>query len=196
MQPMTKATIAEFNEVSARVTGGGSITVKKRTYSLPSRLRGEWVRVRLYDEKIEVYFAGECQLQAARLRGKDYSRIDYRHVVHSLIRKSGGFRRYRYRENLFPTPVFREAFDVLCRGLADRKAEIEYLRILLLAAETMESKVEAALTCELRKGATPSADVLRAIIKPIEPDVPALVIPPADLSSYDELLSAPIEEVA
>ena len=33
-------------------------------------------------------------------------RIDYRHVIHSLVRKPGAFARYRWREDLFPGVLF------------------------------------------------------------------------------------------
>jgi len=36
-------------------------------------------------------------------------RIDYRHVIWSLVRKPGRFARYVYREEMFPSVVFRRA---------------------------------------------------------------------------------------
>ena len=59
----------------------------------------------------------------------------------SLVRKPGAFARYRYREELFPTMTFRRAYDALVGWRGDR-ADIEYVRILHLAASTMESDVE------------------------------------------------------
>ena len=40
-------------------------------------------------------------------------RIDYRHVIWWLVRKPGAFARYRYREELFPSLMFRRAYDAL-----------------------------------------------------------------------------------
>ncbi len=189
MEPLTTAFVREYTEVMVQVTGGGTVRAKNCSYSVPSRLRGERVRVRIYDEKIEVHFAGELQLAAERLQGEGKHRVDYRHVVHSLLRKPGGFRRYRYREDLFPTSTFREAFDVLDKALEQRKADIEYLRLLHLAATTMESEVECELRRQLDIGVLPSADKVRDRVAPVESEVPDVLVPDAELSIYDELLS-------
>lgn len=196
MAPLTGAPITEFTEVTVRVTGGGTIPVKKCTYSVPSQLRGERVRVRVYDERIEVFYGGQRQLSSERLQGKGGHRIDYRHVVHTLLRKSGGFRRYRYRDDLFPTDVFRRAFELLDEALDQRKADIEYLRILHLAATTMESEVEQALQQQMASGSLPSAEEIQDLVEPVEPEVPELAVPVAELATYDELLTESVEVMA
>ena len=71
--------------------------------------------------------------------------INYRHIIEWLVRKPGAFRQYRFREDLFPSPVFRRAYDQLQEALPDRTADLEYLRILRQAARTMESEVERVL---------------------------------------------------
>ncbi len=43
----------------------------------------------------------------------DEPAIDYRHDIGSLVRKPGAFARYRYREELFPSFAFRQAYDAL-----------------------------------------------------------------------------------
>ena len=43
-------------------------------------------------------YKGEEQLTMERLLGKNGHRINYRHVIWSLVRKPGAFRRYKYRE--------------------------------------------------------------------------------------------------
>ena len=53
--------------------------------------------------------------------------MDYRHVVHALLRKPGAFAQYRYREELFPSAVFRQAYDQLCAGRSQRHADLEYV---------------------------------------------------------------------
>ena len=193
MRPLQSAVIPEYTELTARVTGGGTVSIKKGTYSVPSRLRGEKVRVRIYDERVEVFYGGQRQISTERVRGKGGHRIDYRHIVHSLLRKPGGFRRYRYRDDLFPTRTFRRAFEVLDGAWDQRKADIEYLRLLHLAATTMESEVEEALQLQLDAGNVPSADEVRARIAPAELDIPIMTVPVADLEMYDSLLCTPTE---
>ena len=44
--------------------------------------------------------------------------LDYRHVIWSLVRKPGAFAHYCFRDDLFPSLVFRRAYDAL--PLAER----------------------------------------------------------------------------
>jgi|GEM_PF-2092484 len=77
------------------------------------------------------------------------SASNYRHVVWSLVRKPGAFARCRYREELFPSLVFRRAYDALRDARAER-ADVDYLRILHLAASTISRPQGCALHGPLR----------------------------------------------
>jgi hypothetical protein len=69
---------------------------------------------------------------------------------------------------------------------------MEYLRILHLAATTMESEVEAALELLLKEQRLTDADQVKALVAPGKPEVPALAAPQVDLADYDSLLSAEV----
>ena len=88
-----------------------TIRVTNKTYSVPSRLCGHEVKVHQYADYLEVYYKDHMVERLERVRGEHKSRIDYRHIIWSLVRKPGAFARYRFREHLFPTPVFRQAYD-------------------------------------------------------------------------------------
>lgn len=182
--------LPEYTEEDVLVTAWSTIRVKRNTYSVPSRLIDQTVRVRVYDDRIEVYFGNVQQLVVERLLGSGGHRINYRHIIWSLVRKPGAFARYRYREDLFPTVRFRRAYDALCGDRTVAWADLEYLRILHLAASTMESEVELALELLLDGGQTPLADAVKALVAPAKPEVPELAVPPVSLAEYDELLSA------
>src|SRR5947207_10275089 len=100
----------------------------KKTSSVPSRLIGSVVEIRQHAEVIEVLYRNKLTATMPRLRGEQPYRIDYRHVIWSLVRKPGAFARYRYREELFPSLTFRRAYDVLVDARGER-ADIEYVRI-------------------------------------------------------------------
>ncbi len=80
-----------------------------------------------------------------RLRGQGKHRVQYRHVIESLIRKPGAFKDYRYREDMFPTSRFRRAYDGMQQRHSPRVAAREYLQILKLAATEGETAVDQAL---------------------------------------------------
>ncbi len=81
-----------------------------------------------------------------RLRGQSKHRVQYAHVIDSLIRKPGAFQDYRYREDMFPTSRFRRAYDGMGQRHSPRVAARQYLQILKLAATEGETVVDQALT--------------------------------------------------
>jgi hypothetical protein len=189
MRPLMVSRLPEYRLESVVVTSWSTIRVRRNAYSVPSRLIGETVRVHVYEQRLDVYHGGVLQLGVERLRGEGGHRINYRHVIWSLVQKPGAFARYRYREDLFPSLAFRRAYDALTERLDAWKADIEYLRILHLAASTMESAVEAALQRLLEAGGGLSADAVKRVVAPETITVPALEVPTVDLRSYDGLLA-------
>ena len=128
-----------------------TIRVAHRTYSVPARLMGHTVEARVHADLVEVRYRGQLVQTMPRLRGEDEHRVDYRHVIGWLVRKPGAFARYRYREDLFPSVTFRRAFDALQTTHGER-ADVEYLRILQLAALHGEARVTDALRAVLDAG--------------------------------------------
>jgi hypothetical protein len=189
MRSLNVKRLPEYSEEDVGVSTWGTIRVKNNAYSVPSRLKGHRVKVRAYDDRLEVYYRDVHQLTMERLLGKNGHRINYRHIIWSLVRKPGAFLRYRYREDLFPSFTFRLAYDKLSENLvSDRQVDIEYLRILHLAASTMESDVEIALDLLLDEGVTPVASAVKAILTDEKPAIPEQKVPKVDLSEYDALL--------
>jgi len=85
-----------------------------------------------------------CNDEHERMIGKHHHCIDYQHAIHSLVRKPGAFAAYRYRDDLFPTTIFRQAYDCLASSGSER-ADRAYVRILHLAAITSEAEVATAV---------------------------------------------------
>jgi hypothetical protein len=190
MKPLVVERLAEYTEEDAPVSTWSTINVKRNVYSVPSRLVGRTIRVRVYEDRLEIFFKGERQFAVGRLLGRGGHRIEYRHVIGSLVRKPGAFERYKYRDDFFPTAAFRAAYDALCESPHEGIwADVEYLRILYLAATTMESEVEVALGLLLDALTVPTADRVKALVVAKGPegpvDMPALLV---DLTCYDALL--------
>jgi hypothetical protein len=156
---------------------------------VPPRLKSQRVKVRVHEAIIEVVYADKTVWQGPRLVGKHRHAINYRHVIWSLVRKPGAFARYRYKEDLFPTTTFRRAYEALERKEAGIKADAAYLRLLHLAASTLESEVDAALQLLLEQGLVPDPDTVKELVSPSRPPAPSLAIPDVDLRAFDQLLS-------
>ena len=181
--------LPEFETCEPRVTSWSTIRVQRNAYSVPSRLIGEKVKVKCYEDRLEVSYHGIRQMSVPRLSGRGRHRINYRHIIDWLVRKPGAFPNYRYREDMFPTLNFRVAYDRLCEACSERVADIEYLRILKHAARTMECKVDAVLGELCRKGLLPRWSTVLEFCPREEIEVPEVSVPPVDLCQYDLLLA-------
>jgi hypothetical protein len=189
MHDLPLSRLDDFRRERVRVSVFSTLRAAENVYSVASRLIGEWVDVRLYAERIEVYYSGARVAEMERLRGRGHAAIDYRHLIGSLVRKPGAFARYRYREALFPSLAFRYAFDAL-EGLHGGRADVEYVRILHLAANAGESAVEAVLSSLLERGELRDFAQVQAAIRPARPETPVCRIEAPDLRIYDECIAA------
>lgn len=191
MRELNVARLPEFVEEDVRVSEWSTVRIKTCAYSVPSRLIGEWVRVRIFEDRIVVRYGGRDELDCERLRGRNLKRIDYRHIIWSLVRKPGGFARYVYREEMFPSLVFRRAYDAIQTPHRGLQGDLEYLRVLHLAAGTIEADVETTLERLLAEKKAVTADAVKALLTTTAPavDVPQLAAEPVNLRAYDALLA-------
>lgn len=189
LRPLPPRRLPDYTSFEPKVRLWSTIRVGGRTYSVPSRLIGHEVEARQYADVVRVYYKGTLVETMPRIRKEDGVRIDYRHIAWSLVRKPGAFARYRYREELFPTLAFRRAYDALT-GFHGERADVEYVRILHLAASTMQSTVEIALALLLDAAERFDYAAVKTLADPKPATVPDIQIGEPDLSAYDRLLGA------
>jgi hypothetical protein len=196
MRRLPDRRLEDFTRERVRVSRESTIRVRKNTYSVDSRLVKEWVEVRAFANRLEIWYGQQKIDELPRLRGQRKHRIQYRHVIHSLVKKPGAFERYRYREDLFPSLLFRVAYDELredCPATAVR----QYLRILLWAAEISEERVERCLKQLIEEGQRIRADEVWESLKKDQPNRKKwqVSIQPVAVGEYDQLLEC-VQEVA
>lgn len=189
MKPLSAKRMLEFTEQILRVSRNSTINIKCNIYSMPPRFKGHQVKARIYENRIEIFYGEQKIQEMPRLIGISQHRIDYRHVIWSLIKKPGAFERFVYRNDLFPTEVFKEAYQSIKETHSGTKGDLCYLRILHLAASTMESDVECALKLILAEKRTPDADLVKSLVVNDNSPHPELAEPTIDLDEYDSLLA-------
>ena len=187
MRPLPAAPVPNYTRFTCVVRRWSTIRVGSRTYSVPSRLLGHTVEAHQHPAHVDVFYRGQRIETMPRLRGEADHRIDYRHIIGALVRKPGACARYRYREELFPSLIFRQAYDALGVTHGER-ADVEYVRLLHLAATTSESRVATRLSELLVDRCPFDYARVQALVTPITPTVPMLRIPVPDLARYDALL--------
>jgi hypothetical protein len=189
LRPLPARRLEACQRWRRRVDQGSLIHVERNSYSVPSRLIGEEIEARLYAEHVEVWYAQQLVEWLPRLRGRDKQRVNYRHVIDWLVRKPGAFAQYRYRQELFPSSVFRIAYDTLL-SQDTATADKEYLRLLHLAAQESEAAVEAALRWWLAESQPITAAAVALTVKQqTAPAVPEVAIDDVDLRVFDDLLT-------
>jgi transposase len=196
MRALPPTRLSEYEEVYCPVSKYSTIRVKKVGYSVPARLIGQEVKVEISENELKIYFGRELLLTVPRECGDRGVVLDYRHVIDHLLRKPGAFERYRYRQELFLTPIFREAYDQLIAKHGQRHGTLEYLRLLKLTSETNLVEVELMLveyTCPPYPAW--SVEALRQLLLPRASSVIQLRELQPDCQSYDALLSSRQEVV-
>lgn len=194
MRELPATFLPEYQEYEVRVGWQSTIRLKEMAYSVPSRLIGQKVRTRLSETQIEVYCGREVVATLPRRHGRAGAVIDFRHVIAELVRKPGAFAKWRHRESLFPTVVFRQVYDRFVEALGERRGERDYLHLLKLAADTTQAAVEAALGQLLGQGALLSLEAIRRAMPATGFEPMAMVAPAPSLSEYDLLLQTGADE--
>jgi hypothetical protein len=189
MRPLDKAPLSVRREFRPKVSRQGTVRILENVYSVPSGLIGRTVIAQVDEWNVEIYY--DCQLieRAPRLVGRKRATIQYRHILPTLLRKPGAFRRYHFREHFFPTAIFRRAWEVLDTHMSPRRADLTYLRVLEIAAGELEIDVHHALELLLEDGgAWDENDVKELVGTGPLASPPPLETPDVDLLIYDGLL--------
>ncbi len=144
LRPLPLRKLDSLQEIFVTVGKSSTIHALHNTYSVPSRLIGAKIKVKVFAEKLVLKYANQTTEIIPRLQGERKYFIQYRHIIDWLIRKPGAFKNYRYREALYPTSYFRMAYDELLEKIP-ATAHKEYLKILHLASQETEAEINGIL---------------------------------------------------
>ena len=187
---LPKRRIDSCKREKKKVGPSSTIRVNHNVYSVDSRLIGENIQVRLHMDRLEIWHGQKKIDTLPRQRGEGKHKINYRHIIDSLIRKPGAFENYRYHDALFPTSRFRIAYDSLKKRYTQRSAVKKYLNILYLAAKESESLVDNALRVLIDKDMDICDEQVEILMQSEESVSVAtdIDIPEVNLTDYDQLL--------
>jgi hypothetical protein len=182
--------LPDYQELYITIKNRSIAFIKGKTYSVPSRLIGSRLKAKIYESKIELCSGNKVVHSLNKIAGSRGVNIDYRHIINSLLRKPAAFSSYKYKEELFPTDNFKKAYEQLVEksGYENRTVNLEYLRILKLAADNIEEDVDVAL------GLILSSKVIKLTIDTVSDlildktkhQIDPMALTPS-LSSYDDL---------
>lgn len=207
LRDLPPASPVTWDEASVRVTSSSGFSFRHAFYTVPSRLIGHRLHLRVHDDRIEAFLGGlpVLTLPRGRAPSKTAKRttthvVDYRHVIGSLRAKPGALASLTYRDALWPRQAYRRAFDALMAVRPVREASRTMVALLALAHDSgREAGIAAALDAVLDKGGLPEIAEFRARFMPEPAPVPVVRIEMPNASVYDPLLgrqSAELEATA
>jgi hypothetical protein len=183
------------------VTSSSGFVLRKVFYTVPSRLIGFRLRVRIYDDRLECFVGHSPVLTLRRGRSHGEGRhghvVDYRHIIHSLRCKPMALLNLVYRDALFPRPAYRQAWEKLLAAGDPRAACKTMVSLLALAHECgCEAELAAMLTEQMQhtgmagttSGLAIDIPALRGRFAPTPGTMPTIVVNLPPVASYDTLL--------
>jgi hypothetical protein len=170
------------------VTKSSTIRIDQVIYSVPSRLIGYNLRAYIYQGEIKLYYGTQLVCEMPKIdKSKTDAVINYRHIIAGLVRKPGAFTNYHYREHLFPSVLFRRAYDKLIKTHPVNGTK-QYLQILHLAAVNSESEVEAAITVLMEGKIIPTTNKIKDLLYIKSQEKVEVHVDQPMVNQYDSLL--------
>jgi len=191
---LPKRRTADYEEKVVTVTSSGGFILRRVFYTAPSRLIGHQLRVHLYDDRLDCYLGSTPMMTLRRGRQPSPDKgghvVDYRHVIHALRKKPMALNNLVYRDQLFPRPAYRRAFEALCAEVGDRRACKVTVELLALAHDrTCEAELAQIIDADLDAGRLPDLALLSGQFGPSPGSVPMIEVKLVPLSIYDELVA-------
>ena len=200
MQTLPPRRTTDHDEAVVTVTSSSGFTLRRVFYTVPSRLIGYRLKLRIYDDRLDCFLAQRHVRTLPRGRAEGNRRrqvVDYRHVIHSLRQKPMALLNLVYRDALFPRPAYRAAWERLLAAGDARAACRTMVGLLALAHERCcEAELAQALAADLAAGRLPDLAALCARFRPAAPDrAPEVSVTLPPIASYDALLSGPVSPI-
>jgi len=193
LQSLPKDKTADYEQTVAVVSSSSTIQVKCVTYTVDSRLKGSTLRIRVYDNKLQCYLGTQYVTELIRKypeKGKRRARqVDYRHVIHSLVKKPQAFRQSRLRDDLLPNEDYRKIWSYIDDKLPDKQACKLIVGMLSLAASQNCQDELALFTLGLIRENKPfNLTELQNQFAPTREVIPEVIVKQHMLETYNHLI--------
>jgi hypothetical protein len=183
----------DYEETIVIVTSSGGFTLRRVFYTVPSQLIGHRLRVRLYDDRLDLFIGGTPLMTLTRGRadvtGKRGHVVDYHHVIRALRRKPMALLGLVYRDQLFPREAYRRTFDRLLETQPEKPACRLMVNLLALAHDRgCEAELAALLEDDLEARRLPDLAALSQRFAPDPTALPEVVVRLTPLIDYEALI--------
>lgn len=136
LRPLPQYRTVDYTEVLATVSTSSTIQIHRGVYTVPSQLIGETLRVHLYHDRLCCYAGSKLIVTLKRLYGKERKKaVDYRHIIHSLVKKPQAFRYSRIRNELLPNDDYRFIWSHVDQTMPPKESCRFIVGLLKIAAQ-------------------------------------------------------------
>jgi len=193
LRPLPAGEAMAYTEVVAKVNSTSTISIKRVTYSVPSRLIGEVLLCRLYNDKIECYLGSVHTITRERMsapkKGQRTYKIDYRDLIGSLVKKPGAFQGARLRDAILPNDDYRYIWKHV-RSVVSAKDSCKLIVGLLHLAATYNCEEELAqnVIARIENKEQLSLVELQNKFNKHKQAIPIVHVSNPQLSSYNDLI--------
>lgn len=192
LSPLPKRRTHDFSDQYVKVTSSSTITLKRVTYTVPSRLIGAILLAHVFDDRVELFYGHELTLTLQRIHTIGSARarsIDYKHIIHSLAKKPNAFKCSQLRDDLIPEGDFKLLWEKLTNDSVT-DADCRYMVDLLALAHNYncEGPLGRFALKSFEEGSRVSIDKCRALFGHETMIIPAILSQQHCAASYDILL--------
>lgn len=194
LQKLPSYKTQDYTEITARVSSSSTIDVRRVTYTVPSRLIGMHLRVRLYDDKLCCYFGATPVVTLNRIysqaKTKRRRQIDYRHIIDSLVKKPQAFRYSSLREDILPNDTYRYIWSHINKTM-DAKVACRFMvgLLYLAATENCETLLADSIVDDIQQNRLLPLSSYQMRFKSNNPPLPKIEVTHHLLESYNTLLT-------
>lgn len=194
LKPLPTQPAMTWEEKTVRVTSSSGFMCRNVFYTVPSRLVGHRLRLRIHDDHIEAYLSGNFLFNLPRGRRPKGAGaihvVDYHHVITALRAKPGALANLAYRDALWPRIAFRRAWEALTTTKAIRDAARTMVGLLALAHDRgVEADLAVAIDEVLDAGELPCLAKMLLRFTPKTMAVPEVSVIMPSPTDYDHLIA-------
>ena len=194
LQTLPGVKTIDYTLVQAVVTSSSTIDVRRVTYSVPSQLQGQTLQVRLYNDRLECCLGCEHLITLPRVysagRTTRTRLVNYRHVIHSLVKKPQAFRYSQIRDDLLPSTEYKAIWEHVNKAM-EAKAACRFIVGLLhlAAAEDCETELARSVLMKIEQQCPLALSQLQCEFKQKTQTPPTINIVQHPLQHYNELIT-------
>ena len=192
LQALPQVMSVNYTEHYLSVSRTSTIALKRVTYSVPSRLIGSRLLVRLYDNRLELFYGTDFIQTLERVhaaKGERARHVSYVHVIDALVKKPMAFRHSQLRDDLLPDDNYKAIWHYVDEHLLADKASYYMVKLLHLAKQSgCERQLGRFVAAGIIQRQLPAIRACEEQFLVIEPSIPKMRVKQHSLSDYSTMI--------